>query len=33
LVAEAVVTSTGQSGQVFLPMHFPEVNELTFPAL
>jgi ferredoxin-nitrate reductase len=30
--AVAVVTSTVQPGQIFLPMHFPAVNQLTFPA-
>ncbi len=32
MVALAVVTPIVQPGQVFLPMHFPEVNLLTFPA-
>lgn len=32
LVALAFVTPTVQSGQVFLPMHFADVNQLTFPA-
>jgi assimilatory nitrate reductase catalytic subunit len=32
LVARAAVTSTVQPGQVFLPMHYREVNRLTFPA-
>jgi ferredoxin-nitrate reductase len=31
-VATAVVTATVQHGQVYLPMHFPAVNQLTFPA-
>ena len=31
-VALAFLTPTVQRGQVFLPMHFPEVNRLTFPA-
>ncbi len=30
--AAAFVTNTVQRGQVFLPMHFPGVNQLTFPA-
>ncbi|RXK56687.1 nitrate reductase [Oleiharenicola lentus] len=30
--ALAVVTAIVQPGQVFMPMHFPEVNCLTFPA-
>jgi assimilatory nitrate reductase catalytic subunit len=30
--ALAFLTPTVQRGQVFLPMHFPEVNRLTFPA-
>lgn len=30
--ARAFVTPTVQRGQVFLPMHFPAVNQLTFPA-
>lgn len=30
--ALAVVTATVQPGQIFLPMHFPEVNRLTFAA-
>jgi ferredoxin-nitrate reductase len=32
LVALAFVTPTVQRGQVFLPMHFADVNQLTFPA-
>lgn len=32
LHAVAFVTPTVPPGQVFLPMHFPEVNRLTFPA-
>jgi len=32
LVALAFVTPTVQRGQVFLPMHFADVNRLTFPA-
>jgi assimilatory nitrate reductase catalytic subunit len=31
-IALAFVTPTVQAGQVFLPMHFPQVNQLTFPA-
>ena len=31
LVATALVTSVVQPGQVFLPMHYPEVNQLTHP--
>jgi len=30
--ATAVVTRTVQAGQIFLPMHFDEVNRLTYPA-
>lgn len=30
--AVAVVTSTVQPGQVFMPMHFADLNQLTFPA-
>lgn len=30
--AIAVVTATIPKGQIFLPMHFAEVNQLTFPA-
>lgn len=30
--AVALVTPIVQPGQVFLPMHFPDVNKLTFPA-
>ena len=30
--AIALVTATVQRGQVFLPMHFAEVNRLTFPS-
>jgi assimilatory nitrate reductase catalytic subunit len=30
--AIAILTSTVQPGQIFLPMHFPVVNQLTFPA-
>ncbi|MFZ5496659.1 MAG: molybdopterin oxidoreductase family protein [Verrucomicrobiota bacterium] len=30
--ALAIVTPIVQPGQVFMPMHFPEVNRLTFPA-
>lgn len=30
--ATAVVTATVQRGQVFMPMHDPQVNRLTFPA-
>ena len=32
LRAGALLTTTVQPGQIFLPMHFPEVNQLTFPA-
>ena len=32
LTAIAFVTSTVQPGQIFLPMHFATVNQLTFPA-
>lgn len=30
--ARAFVSHTVQPGQVFMPMHFPETNQLTFPA-
>jgi anaerobic selenocysteine-containing dehydrogenase len=30
--ATAVLTSTVQRGQCFMPMHYEEVNALTFPA-
>jgi anaerobic selenocysteine-containing dehydrogenase len=30
--ATAFVTPTVQPGQLFIPMHYPEVNQLTFPA-
>ncbi|GAB5560573.1 MAG: nitrate reductase [Synoicihabitans sp.] len=30
--AIAFVTATVKAGQLFMPMHFPEVNRLTFPA-
>jgi anaerobic selenocysteine-containing dehydrogenase len=30
--AVAFVTPTVQPGQLFIPMHYPEVNRLTFPA-
>lgn len=32
LTANAFVTPTVQPGQVFIPMHYREVNQLTFPA-
>ena len=32
ITATAFVTNTVQVGQVFLPMHYAEVNKLTFPA-
>lgn len=32
ITAAAFVTATVQPGQVFIPMHYPAVNELTFPA-
>jgi assimilatory nitrate reductase catalytic subunit len=32
ITATAFVTETVQAGQVFLPMHYPEVNQLTYPA-
>jgi len=32
LTATAFVTSTVQSGQIFVPMHYPEVNRLTHPS-
>jgi assimilatory nitrate reductase catalytic subunit len=31
--ATVAITSTVQPGQVFMPMHFAEMNRLTFPAL
>jgi assimilatory nitrate reductase catalytic subunit len=30
--ATAFVTNSVQQGQVFIPMHYPEVNQLTYPA-
>jgi ferredoxin-nitrate reductase len=30
--AVAFVTTVVQPGQVFMPMHFADVNKLTFPA-
>lgn len=30
--ARAFLTATVSPGQIFMPMHFPEVNRLTFPA-
>jgi assimilatory nitrate reductase catalytic subunit len=30
--AKVLVTSTVQPGQVFIPMHYPTVNQLTYPA-
>jgi assimilatory nitrate reductase catalytic subunit len=32
LTATVVLTSTVQPGQLFIPMHYPEVNRLTLPA-
>ncbi len=32
ITATAHLTTTVRPGQLFLPMHFPEVNQLTFPA-
>ena len=32
VTATAFVTSTVQQGQVFMPMHYPEVNRLTHPS-
>jgi assimilatory nitrate reductase catalytic subunit len=32
IAARAFITSTVQPGHVFIPMHYTEVNELTFPA-
>ncbi|MGB8464692.1 MAG: molybdopterin dinucleotide binding domain-containing protein [Terrimicrobiaceae bacterium] len=32
LLAAAFVTPTVQPGQIFIPMHYREVNQLTFPA-
>jgi assimilatory nitrate reductase catalytic subunit len=33
ITAKALLTSTVQRGQVFLPMHHPTVNELTLNAV
>jgi assimilatory nitrate reductase catalytic subunit len=33
VVATAFVTTTVQAGQVFLPMHYANVNQLTFPSV
>ena len=30
--AQVLVTSTVQAGQIFIPMHYPEVNRLTNPS-
>ena len=30
--ATAMITPTVQTGQIFMPMHFDEVNRLTYPA-
>ncbi len=30
--ATAYITSTVRPGQIFIPMHYPELNQLTFPA-
>jgi assimilatory nitrate reductase catalytic subunit len=32
IAAVAFVTNTVQAGQVFMPMHYAEVNQLTFPS-
>jgi assimilatory nitrate reductase catalytic subunit len=32
VLARALVTSTIQAGQLYLPMHYPEVNRLTLPS-
>ena len=32
IAATAFITPTVQPGQIFIPMHYAEVNELTFPA-
>jgi assimilatory nitrate reductase catalytic subunit len=32
ITATAHLTTTVRPGQLFLPMHFPEVNQLTYPA-
>jgi assimilatory nitrate reductase catalytic subunit len=32
ITATAFITPTVQPGQIFIPMHYPEVNKLTFPA-
>jgi assimilatory nitrate reductase catalytic subunit len=32
IVATAIVTETVQIGQLFLPMHYAAVNQLTYPA-
>jgi len=32
IIAMAFITPTVQAGQVFIPMHYPEVNRLTHPS-
>ena len=32
ITAAAFITPTVQPGQIFIPMHYAEVNKLTFPA-
>ena len=32
ITAKVLVTSTVRAGQVFIPMHYPTVNQLTFPS-
>ncbi len=30
--AHALITPTVQPGQLFLPMHWPDINKLTYPS-
>jgi assimilatory nitrate reductase catalytic subunit len=30
--ARAFITPTVRAGEVFMPMHYPDMNRLTFPA-
>ena len=32
IAATAFLTPTVQSGQIFVPMHYAELNQLTFPS-
>jgi anaerobic selenocysteine-containing dehydrogenase len=32
VIATVFITSTVQVGQLFIPMHYPAANQLTFPA-